>query len=358
MTRNERVRPYGDDGLNRGTWPDVAADRLITPTDDFFQRSHAPTPALDAATWRLAVAGMVERPVVYSLAELTSAFPRREVAATLVCAGLRRAELLSLGPQPGEVPWGPDAASTGRWSGVGLADVLRAAGVGAEARHVEFGGLDRVERLGREFGFGGSIDLAKALSDEAILATHLNGAPLTPAHGFPLRVVIPGWIGARSVKWLGRISVQPQPSVNYFQAKAYRIQRDQNPADPRDISAGVAMGEIPLNAVILEPRPGATVPAGPVRVRGWAIGSACRPVAAVEVSATGGSEWTQAETVASAGDWTWSFWEVVVHLAPGPHVLHARARDAARAMPATLDEAWNVKGYANNAWYRLEITAS
>jgi sulfite oxidase len=199
--------------------------------------------------------------------------------------------------------------------------------------------------------------MPKALSDDVLLATHLNGAPLPQAHGFPLRAVVPGWIGARSVKWLGRITVMERPSENYFQARAYRIKRDVNLADPGDVTAGAAMGGVPLNAVILEPRPDTIVPAGSVRVRGWAIGSGCRPLTAIEISVDGQSNWVQAKILGAGGAWTWTFWEAVVALAPGSHELIARASDATGTMPPTVHDTWNVKGYGNNAWYRVTISA-
>ena len=345
------------EGLNTGVWP-VRADCLVTPVARFFTRSHAPVPRIDPAAWRLEVDGLVERPRSFSFEELRGSFSRRSVTATLVCAGLRRDEFLSLGPLPGELPWGPEAISTGEWTGIALRDLLHAVGVDERARHVEFIGLDDVERHGHRFGFGGSIDLAKALSAEVLLASELNGAPLPAAHGFPIRVIVPGWIGARSVKWLGRITLAQAPSTNYFQSKAYRVLRELNAADPRDISAGVAMSGVPLNAVILDPTPDQVVPAGRVRVRGWAMGSEGRPPTAVEVSPNGGEDWVSARIALDGAAWTWSLWEATVELAPGGHTLAARATDATgAAQPRALGETWNVKGYGNNAWHRVAIRA-
>ena len=343
------------DGLNTGTWP-VSPEDLITPVGSFFTRSHAPVPHIDAATWRLEVDGLVERPQTFSLADLTRSFTRRQVAATLVCAGLRRAEFFALGPMPGELPWGPEPASTGEWTGVALRDLLRAAEVVAEARYVEFVGLDQVERHGERFGFGGSIDLAKALSDEVLLATDLNGAPLPPAHGFPLRAVVPGWIGARSVKWLGRITLRKDPTPNYFQTQAYRVQREIDVANPSDVSRGVALSEVPVNAVILEPLRNQRVTAGKVPIRGWAMGSAARRVTRVEVSADEGSNWTVAKILPQESAWTWTFWEAALDLRPGRYTLTVRATDSSGAtQPPDIGAAWNVKGYSNNAWHRVAI---
>jgi sulfite oxidase len=336
----------------------MCADRLITPVDAFFTRSHAPTPTIDPADWRLEIDGLVDRPATYDLAQLSGAFARREVAATLMCAGLRRDEFLSIGPLPGELPWGPEPVSTGRWAGYPLADVLRAVGVSPAARYVEFIGADQVERLGQRFGFGGSIELEKALDGDVLLATELNGDALPPAHGFPVRALVPGWIGARSVKWLGRIRLAAEPSQNYFQARAYRMLQDSNPREPRDITAGVALTEVPLNAVILEPVAGEVVTAGAVRVRGWAMGPAMRRVAAVDLSITGGRRWIRARITAESTGWTWSLWEAVVELAPGDQVLMARATDEeGNTQPPVVGDTWNVKGYNNNAWHRVAVRA-
>jgi sulfite oxidase len=346
-------------GLNTGEWPATTAEHFVTPVEQFFTRSHAPVPAIDPATWRLEVGGLVHRPIRYSLQDLTAAFPEQRVTATLVCAGLRRAEFLATGPLPGELPWGPEPVSTGEWSGISLADLLLAAGIAPGAGHVELVGLDSVERHGRRFGFGGSIDLEKALGAEVLLATGLNGRPLTPEHGFPLRAVVPGWIGARSVKWLGAINLLEHPSTNYFQASAYRMQRTANPESPRDVSGGEAMREVPLNAVILDPVPGQVVSAGSLTVRGWAMGSGGSAVTSVQLSADDGRRWVAGHLTRRGGPWSWSFWEATVSVDPGPLTLVARAEDERGVtQPGTPAETWNVKGYGNNAWYRVPVVAS
>jgi sulfite oxidase len=357
MTLAPRRVVHDADGLNTAVWP-ACADEFVTPVDAFFTRSHAPIPSIDPVSWRLEVDGLVDRPATFSLAELAGALPQREVTATMMCAGLRRDEFLTIGPLPGELPWGPEPVSTGRWTGIPLADLLRRVGVAEGARHVELIGLDQVERQGRRFGFGGSIELEKALEGDVLLASGLNGGPLPPAHGFPLRAVVPGWIGARSVKWLSRIRVLAEPSDNYFQTKAYRLLADSNPREPRDITAGVALTEVPLNAVILYPVSGQVVPAGPVPVRGWAMGPGMRPVARVDLSLTGGRRWIPARIVAPSTGWTWSLWEAMVDLPPGGHVVMARATDEeGNTQPPVVGDTWNVKGYNNNAWHRVAVQA-
>lgn len=353
----DRHRDYEGTGLNVGSRIDVSTDSLVTPPSRFFRRNHAPMPHVDVASWRLEVGGLVDRPATYTLDELLRRFPRHEVTSTLVCAGLRRAELLEVAALPGELPWEADAASTGQWSGVRLADVLAASGLRDAAAHVEFTGLDRAERHGQEVAFGGSIDVRKAMDADVLLATHLGGEPLPREHGFPLRAVVPGWIGARSVKWLGHIAALADESANYFQKHAYRVAKKPGAHGPTDVSEGVAMSTLALNAVITAPRPDAVVAAGELVVRGWAIGSEGRPVTAVEVSTDGGTRWTQARLVRQGGRWSWSFWEVHCELPAGRHELLARAQDGMSTMPSTRAEGWNVKGYGNNSWYRVVVSA-
>jgi sulfite oxidase len=342
-------------GLNTGVWP-VPPEDFLTPVDRFFTRSHAAVPHIDLSRWRLQVDGLVNQPRSLSLDELVSAFPRRMSTATLVCAGLRRDEFLTLGPLPGELPWGPEPASTGAWAGIGLRDLLQAVGVAEEAGHVEFTGLDQIEREGQRFGFGGSIPVAKAMEGEVLLATHLHGVTLPPVHGFPLRAMVPGWIGARSVKWLGRITLRQDPSPNYFQSQAYRIQREVSPLNHGDVSAGTAMTEVPVNAVILQPSPGQLLKAGRMVARGWAMGSGGQPVTRVELSCNDGADWVSAQIAVPGQAGTWSLWSAAVDLAPGSHTLVVRATDSAGAtQPSALESTWNVKGYGNNAWHRVTV---
>ena len=358
FSKDPRRLCHDDEGLNAGATLALLGASFHTPTDQFFTRSHAPIPTVDPATWRLRISGLVNAAQELSLGDLKSRFARHDVTATLVCAGLRRNEFLALGPLPGELPWGPEPLSTGRWSGVSLRDVLAAAGVSEGARYTAFTGQDQVLRHGHQFGFGGSIPIEKAMSAEVLLAFDLNGEPLTAEHGFPVRVVVPGWVGARSVKWLSEIVVQADPSANYFQTKAYRVERTPNPNDLRDVSAGEELGELTINAAILTPEPGARVKAGPVRLGGWALGSHASRVTQVEVSTNGGAVWTPAEIARQDARWTWAFWEAEVSLEPGRHLLTVRAWDeSGTEQPADLAQVWNVKGYLNNAWHRVPVEA-
>ncbi|MEP7356116.1 MAG: molybdopterin-dependent oxidoreductase [Anaerolineales bacterium] len=329
---------------------------LITPNDLFYIRSHGAVPSVDAARYRLKVSGRVERPHSFSLAEL-QALPNTSLTASLLCAGNRRDELIAIKPVPGETPWGAEAVSTAVWTGARLGDVLRAAGAAPGGGHAAMLGLDAVEAHGAPPApFGGSIPLAQALEGEALLAWEMNGQPLPPEHGYPLRAIIPGVIGARSVKWLAEISVQAEPSRNYYQVHAYKLFPPQAGPDDADWECAPMLAEYPVNAVICEPGPGARLPAGPTQVRGYALAGGGVPLAWVDVSADGGRAWQLAEPGEDAGRWAWRLWSARVTLPRGPAELVVRARDAhGNQQPAEVAAVWNFKGYLNNAWHRVRV---
>jgi sulfite oxidase len=347
-----------EEPFNAGPPPSRLAASSITAVEDFFVRNHGEVPAVDPATWRLRVEGEVERPLELSLADL-AARPRRQLIATVQCAGNRRQELIEHRPVPHELPWGAEAISTASWAGPALAELLAEARPTATAAHVEFTGLDETERRGRRFAYGGSIPLAKALAPETLLALEMNGAPLPPVHGFPVRALVPGWIGARSVKWLARIEVRRAPSENYFQAVAYRL----FPAGvgPENVvwEEGAMLGEQPVTTIVTSPEPRARIRAGRVAVDGIAYVGGPRTISRVEVSTDGGATWTVARLGEDAGPWAWRMWRAEVDLAAGAREIVARAFDSAgQTQPSEVGQIWNFKGYMNNAWARVAIDAT
>jgi sulfite oxidase len=350
---------HTEDPFNGGPPPARMIESYITPNNLFYVRNHGNVPDMDATTYRLRVDGLVRQPLFLSLEDLGQ-FETQTLVTTLQCAGNRRQELIDHQPVPGELPWCDDAIGNAEWTGVRLRDVLLAAGIQLEdGLHVAFTGLDTVERQGRQFGFGGSIPTPRALDADVLIATHMNGEPLPPVHGFPLRVVVPGYIGARSVKWLHEIRVQATPSDNYFQAHAYKLFPGWVTPDDVDYSQGQMLGESPLNAIIYAPQAGNVLASGPVVVRGIAI-AGMRTVTRVDVSADGGQTWQTAELddrpTAATKAAAWRFWQARFELAAGEYTLVARAWDsAANTQPSDVATVWNFKGYANNAWHRISV---
>src|SRR5215218_10454596 len=359
------MNPYGKQAdlivhdrepFNAETGRAALAEGPLTATDAFYVRGHGQVPEIDPAAWRLRVDGLVERRLDLSLATLREAFREREEIATLQCAGNRRAGLMAVRDIPGEAPWGPGATGTARWTGVALADVLAAAGPLEEGAHVGFVGADLCSEVAPAETFGGSIPIDKASRPEVLLAWGMNGQPLSPVHGAPVRVVVPGYIGARSVKWLERIEVRPAPWPGYFQHVAYRLLPEDGTPGP---GAGMPLGLVALNADVLSPADGDTVAAGPLEVRGYAFAGGERHVARVDVSLDGGARWAQAELLEDLGRWAWRHWRITVELAPGEHEILVRAWDSSAATQPEDDATlWNPKGYVNNARPRVRVRSA
>jgi sulfite oxidase len=342
---------------NIGAPPVCVRQTFLTPKERFFVRNHRCVPEVDLRRYRLSVTGMVQSPFDLSLDELRAAFPDAQVIATLQCAGHRRKELAALQPITDEIPWGADTMSTAIWRGVPLREVLLTAGMVAGARHVAFLGLDTIGRGGELFGFGGSIPIEKAMSAETLLAYEMNDEPLPLLHGFPLRVMVPGYIGARSVKWVTNIHVQAHPSTNYFQEHAYKLFPAHVQAEHADWATGQMLGELPLNAVICHPQEGERLAAGPIRIEGYAITGARGHIERVELSVDEGATWTPATLLEQSSPWTWRFWEATLNLSAGTYQMAVRAWDSAgRTQPQDARQVWNWKGYLNNAWHRVKVS--
>jgi len=305
----------------------------------------------------LRIGGIVERALELSLADLKDRFTLHEVIATLQCAGNRRAGLMAYRDIPGQHPWGPGATSTARWVGVRLVDVLAEAGLEPEATDIVFDAPDIALEADPPQPYGGSIPVAKAMAPEVLLAWQMNGEALTIAHGAPVRIVVSGHIGARSVKWVERITAQDHPSRNFFQQRAYRLLPADTDTDRVRPGDGVSLGPVALNSEILIPDDGDELPTGPSTVTGYAFAGDDRDVVRVDVTVDGGATWVQADLDTRLSPWAWRFWHARVDLPPGQVQITARAWDSTAAVqpehPATV---WNPKGYINNSWPTVTIT--
>jgi sulfite oxidase len=342
----------------------VLAANVITPLDTFYARNHGPFPDIAPREWRLAVGGLVDKPLNLTYDDLTTKFPQHSVVATLACAGNRRAELLRVHPIPGKDPWEHGAISTAEWHGVRLVDVLAAAGVHREdeledERHVEFLAPDVAREARPVQSYGSSIPLNKAMSKEVLLAWQMNGQPLPRAHGGPMRVVVPGYIGARSVKWVSTITVQPGPSANYFQALDYRMLPREADADNVAEGEGISLSSLPLNCDVLVPTDGDHVAAGTLTIRGWALAGDGHSIERVDVSLDDGHTWCHADLSPAPSRWAWWTWSLTVDVAPGPLSITARAwKDTGVTQPESPAALWNPRGYGNNAYAHIELSVT
>jgi sulfite oxidase len=336
----------------------VLAGSEITALDAFYCRNHGPFPDIVPAQWRLTIGGMVDKPFTLTYDKLTTGFTAHSVVATLACAGNRRAELVEVRPIPGKDPWAHGAISTAQWRGARLADVLDAAGVHQDdGLHVAFNAPDVAQEATPVQSYGSSIPLSKAMSEEVLLAWQMNSGPLPRVHGGPVRVVVPGYIGARSVKWVTALSVQPHPSQNYFQALDYRILPPEADPDTAAPGEGISLSSLPLNCDILAPTDDAEICAGPLTITGWALAGDGRGIARVDVSLDEGRSWRQADLEPVTSQWAWRRWSLTVEAQPGPLTVTARAwDDTGVTQPESPASLWNPRGYGNNAWARVNVS--
>lgn len=333
---------------NRGM-PLEALRYDVTPVGLHYLLVHFDIPDVDPAGWRLEVAGAVQNPLALSLDELQE-LPEVTHTVTLECAGNGRARM---SPRAPSQPWLLEAVGTAQWTGTPLAGVLADAGLAADAVELVFTGADHGVQGEVEHDYARSLTVAEANRPEVLLAWAMNGRPLEPQHGAPLRLVVPGWYGMTSVKWLTSVTAVTEPFTGYQQTGSYRYQ--QSAGDP-----GTPVDRIRVRALMVPPGfpdfPDRRrhLPAGPVTVQGRAwCGQA--PVARVEVAVDG--RWEDAVLEPGPERYAWCSWAFSWQAEPGTHVLAVRATDAdGRVQPDT--PVWNYLGVGNNLQQTVEITVT
>jgi sulfane dehydrogenase subunit SoxC len=321
----------------------------ITPVGLHYLLTHFDIPFVDEQTWRLDVGGHVETTLELSLEEIKGR-PERTLAVTLECAGNGRA-LLS--PHVVSQPWLHEAVGTAEWTGTPLAELLAEAGILDGAMDVVFTGLDRGVQGEVDHVYERSLPLGEALDGDVLLAWAMNGQALPPQHGFPLRVVVPGWYGMTHVKWLRAITVLQEPFRGWQQDVAYRLRlAGDEHGDP--------VTRILPRALVVPPgfpdflTRTRFVDADPCTLEGRAW-SGWAPVERVEVSLDGGESWRQAEVGPAPSRYAWAGWTYEWDAKAGDYELSCRATDTAgNTQPAA--PSWNYDGYCNNAVQRVRVT--
>ena len=322
----------------------------LTPIGLHYLLTHYDIPEVDPTTWRLEVGGLVERPLSLSLEELR-ALPAVAHAVTMECAGNGR---VHVEPHVVSQPWLLEAVGTARWRGVRVSTLLDEAGVSDSAIEAVFTGLDRGVEGGEEQAYERSLAVAELTEGDALLAYEVNGVPLPPQHGFPLRLVVPGWYGMTSVKWLSRITLVDEPFAGYQQSHSYRVRYDEDELGepitaiaPRSLMVPPGIPDFLSRDRVVE--------AGVCEITGRAWSGRVE-VSGVDVSVDGGESWSPAELgPAALGRYAWRAWRFRWDATPGTYELCCRARDAA-GNEQPLVPSWNVGGYVNNAVQRVPVT--
>jgi len=332
---------------NRGM-PLEALRYPLTPTGLHYLLVHYDIPEVDAAHWRLRLGGRVARPLSLSLDDLRRR-PAQTLAVTLECAGNGRG-LLS--PRRLSHPWMGEAIGTAEWTGTPLRGLLDEAGLRPEAVELVFTGLDRGIEAHQVQAYQRSLSLSDAGRPEVLLAYAMNGEPLQPQHGYPVRLVVPGWYGMTSVKWLDQIEAVTEPFQGFQMSHAYRYAQTPD-------WEGEPVNLIKVRALMIPPgipdymTRTRLVARGRVTLRGAAWAGRQR-VARVDVSADGGATWAPAEVGEALSPFAWADWGFEWEAQPGPATLCARATDSAgNCQP--LEPEWNFGGYGNNAVQRVSV---
>lgn len=324
----------------------------ITPVERFFVRSHMYAPAVDGGSWRLRVGGEVATPVTFSLEDLKK-LPRVELVSVLECAGNGRSFYR---PTIIGMPWEHGGVGNARWAGVRLADVLQKAGIRDSGKEILLNGAD--VPMGTMPDFVRTVPRRKALAPETLLAYEMNGEPLTAAHGFPVRAVVPGWAGDSWTKWVTEIQVLDKEYDGFFMQTAYRYPlKTIAPGAAVDPAKEMAPVEaLRPKSVIAAPTDGSGVGKGPVTIRG-AAWSGEDPILRVDVSTDSGRTWRAARLGRDQAKHGWRLWEHTwTPPRDGSYVLMARATDASGASQP-LAQDWNPSGYLWNVAQQVRVEA-
>ena len=325
-------------------------DSYLTPNDVFFVRQHLPRPApIDPAAYRLSVSGMVSKPVELTLADLQK-LPQHTLPAVIECTGNGRAFYT---PKLPGIQWGRGAIGQAEWTGPRIADILKLAGAADSAAYLETDGADR--GVAATPDFVRSMPMKKALDPATLLALKMNGQPLPEIHGAPARLIVPGWDGTSSVKWVVRLSAIGQPNAGFFMNPGYRYPKHAllpgsapNPAELEVIEG------MPVKSTITAPEDQARLRPGAVTIRGFAWAGE-QSIGRVEVSTDGGSRWHDAQLSGNKLPYAWRLWKIEWTPAdPGFYTVMSRATDSAGNVQPIVS-AWNPSGYLWNAIDRVGV---
>jgi sulfite oxidase len=330
--------------------PNQYFDQWLTPVDKFFVRQHLPRPEVDAASFRLIVNGEVAKPLELKIEDLRK-LPQHKVAATLECTGNGRAFYR---PRLPGIQWARGGIGNAEWSGPRISEILKLAGAKTDAPFLETDGAD--VGVAKTPDFIRSLPMKKALDPSTILALDMNGAPLPPIHGFPTRLIVPGWDGTSWVKWVVRLTAAAEENKGFFMNPGYRYPKYARPPGAAPVPAELEVIEgMRVKSAITVPSEDDKVPMGPVTLSGYAWAGE-QKIMRVEVSTDGGSRWKDAELTPQNLNYAWRLWKLRwTPSKPGYHTILSRATDSAgNVQPFVAD--WNPSGYLYNAIDHVGIT--
>jgi DMSO/TMAO reductase YedYZ molybdopterin-dependent catalytic subunit len=325
-------------------------DKWLTPNDKFFVRQHLPRPEVKADSFRLAVNGQVSKPLELKVEDLRK-LPQHKVVATLECTGNGRGFYR---PRVPGIQWGRGAIGNAEWGGPRLSEVLKLAGAKTDSPFLEIDGAD--VGVAKTPDFVRSMPMKKVLDPATLLALDMNGEPIPQIHGFPTRLIVPGWDGTSWVKWVTRLTVASEENKGFFMNPGYRFPRFARPPGGAPVPAELEVIEgMRVKSAITSPLEDTKVNIGPLTISGYAWAGE-QKVMRVDVSTDGGSRWKEAELTPQNLNYAWRLWKL--NWTPpkqGYYTILSRATDSAGNVQPFVAE-WNPSGYLYNAIDRVGIT--
>ena len=345
IEKSLKLQPVTEEPYNAET-PMFVLGYDPTPSNLFYIRNHFDVPTFDADHFALTVNGAVAKLLQFSLEKLKE-YPGKSLSVVMECAGNGRA---SMNPPIKGTPWNLGAISLAHFSGIGLHRILEMAGYSENASEVLFTGADQgVIRSGEIEPYARSLPLEVALHEDTILAWQMNGEPLPLQHGFPLRLVVPGWYGMAAVKWLREITVLTEPFNGFFQTKEYVYSGEKGIAENTPVT------NMQVRSLILEPVDGLDLSLDTIQVSGIAW-TGNGTLTRVELSFDDGNKWVEAAIDPPTSSYSATHWQYLWKPAsPGQYTITARAYDS-EGNVQPLTSRWNRGGYGNNASHRITVS--
>ncbi len=370
--RNPVLKHNQDRPFNAEPPLPILTSQFYTPNDLFYVRNHLPVPEkVDLNEYRLEVSREGAKSINLSVEELKK-FPEFTISVAIQCAGNRRSQMSQVKPVRG-LNWEGGAIGNAKWTGVRLCDVIKSLGLSEDdlkgVKHIQFEGLDEEPATGSNYG--ASIPIATALNpaSQVLLAYKMNGEDIPMDHGYPIRVIVPGTVGARSVKWLSRVVLSDEESHSLWQRRDYKLFPPSVNINNVDFSSSAAIQELPIQSAICSPLAGTTIKPKdePIVVKGYAFSGGGRAITRVDVSIDGGQTWLpagiQADPDQTPGQaWSWSLWEAKIPaslIGKGEVDICCRAFDSAcNTQPEKTESIWNFRGLCNNSWHHVKVHVS
>lgn len=344
---------------------DLLISNFITPNEIHYVRNHLPVPIVDPKEYTLTIEGLGVKTTKLTIDDIKSKFPLVKVVAAIQCAGNRRSEMNKVKPVKG-LDWKGGAIGNAEWTGVRLRDLLEYSGIDITKgiEHIQFEGLDKDMT---NQSYGSSIPFTKGFSEEGdvIVAFQMNGKDIPRDHGFPIRVIVPGVVGARSVKWLSKIITSKEESQSFWQQNDYKGFSPSVDYSNANYKKSLAIQELPIQSQICSPLNQSVVRKSDdtVVVKGYAWSGGGKQIAWVDVSVDGGKTWKVAEMSKPLDEkrgraWSWTPWEIEVEIPKDQKeftVISKAVDENYNVQPEQIAPIWNIRGVLTNTWSKIDL---